>query len=184
MTRKPPEQLAEGDLYLRRWQASDAGALEAAASSSIAELSPWMPWAAKGYSMTDAQQFLELTIQSWEVGDEYDYAIVVDGKPSGSFGLMRPLCERPDTFEIGYWLATKVTGRGWATRATAMLIKVARELGAKHVQIRHAELNVRSSKIPSTLGFTCTGTHFMEVSRRSQEKAQCVVWELALTQQT
>ncbi|KAG5984174.1 hypothetical protein E4U55_005786 [Claviceps digitariae] len=181
MTQKPPDQLTEGDLYLRRWQASDASALEAAASSSIAELSPWLPWAAKCYSIIDAQQFLERTSKVWEAGEEYDYAIIIDGQPRGSIGLMRSFPERPDTLEIGYWLATNATGRGWATRATGMLIKVARELGAKHVQILHAELNVRSSKIPSRLGFTCTGTHSVEMRRR-KEWERCVVWELALVQ--
>ncbi|KAG6010311.1 hypothetical protein E4U43_008603 [Claviceps pusilla] len=183
MTQAPPELLADGELYLRRWQVSDADALEAAASSSIAELSLWMPWAAKGYSGKDAQQFLEFTTRSWEAGDQYDYAVIIDGQPSGSCGLMRPSREKTDTFEIGYWLATNVTGRGWATRAAALLVKVARELDAKQVRIVHAQLNIRSSKIPLRLGFTCTGTHSM-VLRGSEERAQCVVWELALAQQT
>ncbi|KAG5953595.1 hypothetical protein E4U53_004550 [Claviceps sorghi] len=168
--RKPPEHLKEGDLYLRRWQASDAPALEAAASSSLAELTPWMPWAAQGYTATEAQHFLDQTRKSWEAGSAYDYAVIVDDQPSGSFGLMRPPGE-PGDFEIGYWLATRATGRGWATRATAMLIGVARELGASHVRIRHAELNARSAKIPSRLGFTCLGR---------QEGTRCVLWVLAL----
>ncbi|KAG6008160.1 hypothetical protein E4U21_004917 [Claviceps maximensis] len=166
MTQNPPEQLADGNLFLRRWQTSDATALQAAANRSIAELSPWMPWAAKGYySATDAQFYLAFTKTSWEAADEYDYAIIVDGQPSGSIGLMRPhrSCQKPNCFEIGYWLATDITGRGLATRATAMLIEVARKLATKHVQIRHAELNVRSSRIPLRLGFTNTGTHLMEV---------------------
>ncbi|KAG6264165.1 hypothetical protein E4U49_001853 [Claviceps purpurea] len=168
MKRKPPEELTEGDLYLRRWQTSDLVALETAARSSIAELSRWMPWASKGYGLADAQQFLAFTNKSWKYGDEYDYAIIIDGQPM-------------DTLEIGYWLASHVTGRGWATRASAMLINVARELGAKHVQIRHAKLNIRSSKVPLRLGFHLVSTHVMEQEGKgTQEREQSVLWELSL----
>ncbi|KAG5927222.1 hypothetical protein E4U42_002451, partial [Claviceps africana] len=110
MTPNPPEQLQQGDLHLRRWQASDAPALEAAASSSLAELTPWMPWATQGYGATQAQQFLAQTKTWWEAGDAYDYALLLDGQPSGSFGLMRG--DDADTLEMGYWLATRATGRG------------------------------------------------------------------------
>ncbi|KAG6026201.1 hypothetical protein E4U19_002737 [Claviceps sp. Clav32 group G5] len=166
MKRKPSEELTEGDLYLRRWRTSDIVALETAARSSIAELSQWTPWASKGYDLADAQQFLAFTNKSWKSGDEYDYAIIIDEK---------------DTLEIGYWLATHVTGRGWATRASAMLINVARELGAKHVQIRHARLNIRSSKVPLRLGFHLVSTNVMEQEGRgTQERKQSVLWELSL----
>ncbi|KAG6286364.1 hypothetical protein E4U46_004960 [Claviceps purpurea] len=181
MKRKPPEELTEGDLYLRRWQTSDLVALETAARSSIAELSRWMPWASKGYGLADAQQFLAFTNESWKYGDEYDYAIIIDGQPMSSFGLMTPLSKKKDTLEIGYWLASHVTGRGWATRASAMLINVARELGAKHVQIRHAKLNIRSSKVPLRLGFHLVSTHVMEQEGKgTQEREQSVLWELSL----
>ncbi|KAG6065396.1 hypothetical protein E4U16_005815 [Claviceps sp. LM84 group G4] len=181
MKRKPPEELTEGDLYWRRWRTSDIVALETAARSSIAELSHWMPWASKGYDLADAQRFLAFTNKSWKYGDEYDYAIIIDGQPMGSFGLMTPPSKKKDTLKIGYWLATHVTGRGWATQASAMLINVARELGAKHVQIRHAKLNIRSSKVPLRLGFYLVSTNVMEQEGRgTQEKEQSVLWELSL----
>ncbi|KAG6171410.1 hypothetical protein E4U51_008564 [Claviceps purpurea] len=62
-----------------------------------------------------------------------------------------------------------------------MLINVARELGAKHVQIRHAKLNIRSSKVPLRLGFHLVSTHVMEQEGKgTQEREQSVLWELSL----
>lgn len=175
---RPPEQLADGDVHLRRWQLSDEEALHAAATSSVAELSPWMPWAAHGYGLQEARQFLRFTTESWESGRQYDYAILVDGRPSGSFGLMQPLTKKQLTLEIGYWLATDATGRGFATRATALLTRAAFELGAEHVQIRHARLNDRSSRVPSRLGFTNIGTRLLDEQGGGGE-AEFVLWELA-----
>lgn len=163
--RAPPEELIEEDFTLRRWQFSDAEALQAAANGSLVELTRWMPWAADGYDLAKAQQFLAFTNKAWGTGEEYDFAIIVNGRISGSFGLMTPASKSPNTLEIGYWLANEATGRGLATRATALLMRIAFEIGAEHVQIRHDELNDRSAAIPRRLGFTCLGIHNLSIGK-------------------
>lgn len=174
--RAPPEHLVEGDLILRRWQFSDADALRAAASGSLVELSRWMPWAAEGYDLAKAQQFLDFTNKAWDTGDEYDFAIIVNGQVSGSFGIMQPGSKLPHALEIGYWLANEATGRGLATRATALLTRIAFEIGAEHVQIRHDELNDRSAAIPRRLDFTCLGIHNLPV-RKDGAEVKSVLWQ-------
>ncbi|EFY85088.1 hypothetical protein J3458_009581 [Metarhizium acridum] len=155
--RAPPERLVEGGLVLRRWKLSDAAELYAAASNSTVELARWMPWAADGYDLTKAQQFLDFTSKAWDNGETYDFAVIVDGRVSGSFGLMTPATKAPNTLEVGYWLANEATGRGFATRAASLLTRTAFEMGADHVQIRHDELNHRSGAIPHRLGFKSLG---------------------------
>jgi RimJ/RimL family protein N-acetyltransferase len=174
--RAPAEELVDGDFILRKWQLSDAEALNAAANSSIAELARWMPWAEDGYDLPKAQQFLDFTTKAWTAGDEYDFAIMVDGQAKGSFGLMKPVSKAPDTLEIGYWLDSQVTGRGFATRATALLTRVAFEVGAEHVQIRHDERNFRSGAIPRRLGFRCLGIHNLPVGKDGED-VKSMLWQ-------
>ncbi|KAK2592342.1 hypothetical protein QQS21_009961 [Conoideocrella luteorostrata] len=176
----PPEDLVEGDVVLHRWRSSDANGLHAAASRSIAELSQWMPWAVEGYSHLKAEQFIDFARKSWESGEEYHFAIVLDGQASGSFGLMKPLTKKPNTLELGYWLATDATGRGLAGRAASLLTRTAFEIGAEHVQIRHQELNKRSAAIPQRLGFTNMGMHTLD-EKGDGEGTECVVWQMDRT---
>ncbi|OAQ89734.1 GCN5-related N-acetyltransferase (GNAT) domain-containingprotein [Purpureocillium lilacinum] len=154
----PPEQLGDrnDDLILRRWRTTDTDGLYAAASSSLAELARWMPWAAKGYSKADADGFLARSAgRAWDVGEDYDFAIIAEGRIVGSCGLMRRI--GPGGLEIGYWIASDATGCGLATRAAAMLARAAFAMGADRVQIRHDEANERSAGVPRRLGFRCLG---------------------------
>ena len=176
-SKPPPEIISNEDVLLRRWRLSDVEALQAAASQSIAELAPWMPWARAGYDRSNAENFLNFAHNSWEKNEEFNYAIIVDGEPSGSFGIMKPITKAPDTLEIGYWLRTNVTGRGLATGATRLLTAAAFDLGAKHVQIRHDEENVRSAGIPKKLDFTCLGVKEFEGEGNEKEVVKSVIWQ-------
>ena len=64
-------------MTLRRWRAADADALYRAVRESIEHLAPWMPWAAQGYSSSDAETYIAGTDERW--GTDYDYAIVAPG---------------------------------------------------------------------------------------------------------
>lgn len=157
--RSPPETLTDGVVVLRRWRPDDAAASVACVTGSLAALEPWMPWASRHYSLDSARQFLASAHAAWLAGEEFHYAFTMGhGRPpQGSFSLLRPRSGKPDTLEVGYWLATELTGRGLASRATALVTRAAFEIGAEAVQIGHREGNVRSAAIPRRLGFVCLG---------------------------
>ena len=151
----PPEELSDGTVTLRRWQPSDAQGSYEAVTASLAELAPWMPWAARGYSRDGAAEFISMTNAAWDSGKTFDYAVLVDGQINGGMGLMTR--RGPGGLEIGYWVASRVAGRGVATRAVRLLVRTAFDIGAEYVQISHEKLNERSGAIPRRLGFTCLG---------------------------
>ncbi|KFG80096.1 acetyltransferase [Metarhizium anisopliae] len=160
--RAPPERLVEGDLVLRRWKLSDAAELYAAASSSAVELARWMPM---------------------DNGESYDFAIIVDGRISGSFGLMTPATKAPNTLEVGYWLAKEATGRGLATRAASLLTRTAFAVGAEHVQIRHDERNHRSGAIPRRLGFKSLGLESLPAGKGGGKEVS-LLWQKDVDSET
>ncbi|XWW96098.1 hypothetical protein V2A60_004068 [Cordyceps javanica] len=156
--RVPPEQLSDGDVTLRRWHTKDAGDLLAAALPSLPELKAWMPWAANGYTLEDAETFLSLTTAEWGEGKVYNYALIVDEKIVGSFGLMNP-AKGSAGMGMGYWLATPMTGRGLATKAAGLLTTAAFDCGAELVQVWHAVANVKSRAVPERLGYQYLGQY-------------------------
>ncbi|KAK4065202.1 uncharacterized protein Triagg1_8641 [Trichoderma aggressivum f. europaeum] len=151
----PPEQLVDSDIQLRRWHRDDVDTLHALVNRSLLELSLWIPWAANGYSKEDAAEALRLGSEGWGAGEEFDYAIVVNYQIRGSCRIVKR--GGPGVFELGYWLGSGETGRGLATRASALLVGVAFDLGADFVGVRNHECNTRSGLIPLRLGFDCLG---------------------------
>ncbi|KAM3494083.1 hypothetical protein MY3957_002679 [Beauveria namnaoensis] len=152
----PAEQLHDDEVTLRRWHLSDAQRLFEAAESSLPELKAWMPWAAHGYTLKDAETFLRITTADWDRGADYNYAILVNEQIIGSCGLMSP-ARGYVGMGMGYWLATPMTGRGLATKAAALLTRAAFDCGAELVQIWHAVGNGKSRAIPERLGYEFLG---------------------------
>lgn len=167
MLQTPSEVLTGDGVTLRRWRIEDAPLVHRAVNESLDHLAAWMPFAVGGYSLADGETFLTSSVQDWDQGRNFNYAIIparpaeVPARPAesaspaanlaGSCGLM----SRPENgFEIGYWLHVAYTGQGLATRATAALVAEAWRVGAAYVMIRHDEANVRSRAIPERLGFT------------------------------
>lgn len=175
---KPPEELTNGEITLRRWKIGDAAALASAASTSLSELKPWMHWAANGYNEDDARTFLALTTAEWDQGKVYNYALIVDGQVAGSFGLMDPI-HGDDGVGMGYWIATPLSGRGLATKAVALLTRCGFDIGAELVQIWHLIGNTRSEAIPRRLGYQFMGTYKFDDDPRINPKGWHGLWQLA-----
>ncbi|QUH02895.1 GNAT family N-acetyltransferase [Saccharopolyspora erythraea] len=171
----PREELATGPVTLRRWRADDRDRLHRAVNEAIHTLRPWLPWVANGYDLDAAEQFLAHAEAGWKSGEEFDYAVTIDGAIVGGVGLMRRI--GPGGVEIGYWLHPDHTGQGIITRAVAALVDEAFALPyVDHLQIRHDRANTASSGIPRRLGFTETEHRTKDPERPSQSGVE-VVWE-------
>jgi RimJ/RimL family protein N-acetyltransferase len=155
MSRWPPERIDLGEILLRRPTTVDATLIADALADELDHLRPWMPWATPDNVTVDAQRArLEQVEQSWHDAQDHNYTLMDAQEASvlGSFGLHRRI--GPDAIEIGYWLSHRVTGNGYATRATEALTRAALELDdVSRVEIHCDEANVRSAKIPQRLGY-------------------------------
>jgi RimJ/RimL family protein N-acetyltransferase len=75
-----------------------------------------------------------------------------DGEFVGTIGMHRRAAD--DAVEIGYWIASAKTRRGYATAAARALTPVALELsGTRRVEIQCDEANTASAAIPRKLGY-------------------------------
>src|SRR6185312_7575810 len=87
-------------------------------------------------------------------GEEFNYAIfTAAGDLIGSIGLMTRM--GPGVMEIGYWLRTPFTGRGYMTAAVEGLTGVALGLpGIERVAIEYDAANTRSAAVAARAGFS------------------------------
>jgi ribosomal-protein-serine acetyltransferase len=134
-----------------------AGALWAAAEPSLPELSPWLPWA-DGATAVTTRHFAERAPQEWAAGRDHAFAIRAEGRLFGAVSLHRPRTDRA-IGELGYWIGTELTGRGYATEAARAVVGWGIEtLGLYRLELRAGVENRSSQRVAEKVGFLREGT--------------------------
>ena len=180
----PPERILTPRLRLRRWRPADAPLLKAAIDASLPELKAWMPWArGEPTSAADLATRLERFEADWDAGREFLYGVFPrdESEAFGSCGI-HPRREdadcEPDRVEIGYWIRTDVTGRGYATELAQALVRAASGVaGSLPVEIRCDPLNVRSAAVARRAGLVHVRTIPAHEIFVDGETRATMVWE-------
>jgi ribosomal-protein-serine acetyltransferase len=147
--------LTDGVITLRSLTAADAQPMVAAVRSSLAELTRFMPWATADYGEAAALAWIRGDLEP----DSIRYLILgSDGELAGTCGLN--LFNRVNRYaNLGYWLRSDRTGRGWATRATRLLARHGlTSVGLERVEILMAVENEASRRVAERVGATFEGT--------------------------
>jgi RimJ/RimL family protein N-acetyltransferase len=143
---------------------------------SYAELRQWMPWASEPPTRASLAEFLERT--GAEAGSDLEMGFGLfdaEGELVGALGLHRR--RGPDVLEMGYWIRSDRTGRGYATAAARVLTDAAFASlpHIERVQIRCDPANRASAAIPPKLGYRLEGEEPSEVLATGQTGSQ-LVW--------
>jgi ribosomal-protein-serine acetyltransferase len=160
MARVPPDQIETDRLILRRFNRRDVSSLEEGVRSSLADLNEWLPWAHMDYTRDDAVAFIRDSIQAWREEKAFDFAIRSQQNPERHLGNISiwQTSRTGRIGEIGYWVRTDLTGRGYATEATRGLMRVGFEhLGLHKITLRIAVGNRGSERVAEKLGYTREG---------------------------
>ena len=147
-------------LTIRAPRHGDGAELNAAVQESFAELKLWMPWAQTLPTPEDSEANIRKAVAQFITREDLRLLLFLQGAGTlvGSSGLHRINWTVP-SFEIGYWMRTPYCGRGLMTEAAAGITDFARSrLAARRVEIRAADKNSRSWRIPEKLGFLHEGT--------------------------
>ena len=155
-----PDLLATERLILRPPTAADADDVLAAVTASYPELHRWMEWARVRYGIEQARQFCADARASFD--DGRDFTALLTLADDDTFIGVASILTRDGAvprFEIGYWVHTGHTGRGYATEATEALTRLAFEdCGGRRVELRMDKRNRRSQAVAERLGFELEGT--------------------------
>lgn len=156
MLRTFPDSFETERLRIRAPRPGDGAELHAAISESLAELTPWMPWANEPQSPALAEQNVIQAYADFLLRRDLRLHLYLRVDPTtlvGSSGLHHVDWDVP-RFEIGYWLRTRFSGQGYMTEAVRGITAFAfREVGAERVEIWCDVRNERSAAVARRAGF-------------------------------
>jgi RimJ/RimL family protein N-acetyltransferase len=152
------DTLTDGVITISRYRTGDAEDIFAAASESIAEIHPWLPWCHPGYEIAETHAWLASTIADWNAGKSFEFTIrTANGAHVGGGGI-NSLHDAHPLANLGYWIRTSQTRKGYATRATRLLAEFAlRDLALQRVEIVAAVGNLASQRVAEKSGATREG---------------------------
>jgi len=129
-----------------------------AIESSQPELARWLPWADPMPALEAERDFLRDRQAAFDLDADWGYSLIESGTDElvGGAGL-HP--RESGTVEIGYWVRTDRTRRGYATAAAGALRDAAFQYlpDVERVIIRMDQANVASAAVPPKLGFHLDG---------------------------
>lgn len=169
----PEEIAAAGGLVLRRWRQTDAPRLLAAIQASLPELRGFMPWAMEEPTPASVDAFLES-----RTGASLGFGLFdAGGEVVGGAGLHDR--QGPGILEIGYWVRSDRTGRGYATAMAGALTEVAFERFPliDRIEIRCDPANGASAAVARKLGYTLDRIDAVDIEAEAQTGKQ-QVWAL------
>jgi RimJ/RimL family protein N-acetyltransferase len=160
-----PEELRTERLVLRATRSGRGAVVNEAVAESFPELKSWMPWSQQAQSLEDSEKHCREAQAKWHSREMLDFCFfrASDGQLVGKGGLHSIDWQIPK-FEIGYWIRSSCARRGIATEATAALVDLARQLGAKRVEITSDARNAASRRVAEKSGFVLEG--ILRQSRR------------------
>ena len=152
----PRESISTARLRLEPVEPRLSDGIWEATRASLPELRPWLSWAGTA-SPEQTRAFTEGALQTWEAGTDYPFAVLEGSEVVGAMGCHRAVLARK-IGEVGYWLRTDRTGRGYATEATGAVVRWGFEvLGMERMELRAGVDNLASQAVAERLGFRREG---------------------------
>lgn len=156
-----PSSFETRRLHLRTFRVEDAVALHEAMTESIGELRStlwFLPWVAEEPTLQTAAARCKQAEASFLLRTDMPYlAFDKAGRLVASFGLHRTDWSLAET-EVGYWVRTGETGKGYASEGVVALTAWALEgLGAQRVGLVTDEKNIASRAVAERCGFSLEG---------------------------
>ena len=155
-----PDRVETERLVLRVPRAGDGRILNDAIRASHDELLPWLPWAGTLPSVDESEAHCRRQQARFILREDFLLLVFLrgadgaEGELVGGTGLHR-IDWSLRKFEIGDWRKTGCGQRGLLTEAVQALARLAFDtLGARRVEIRMDDQNVRSWKLAERAGFT------------------------------
>ncbi|TYS67791.1 GNAT family N-acetyltransferase [Sutcliffiella horikoshii] len=154
-----PSEFTTDRLLIRMPLPGDGLAVHDAIIHSLPELKPWMIFAQHDQTVEDVEA--NIRESHAEFIQRKDLRLLVFLKETGEFvassGLHRINWSIPK-FEIGYWVDSRHSGKGYITEAVEGIGQFAFEqLGAQRVEIRCDSKNVKSRSVAERAGYILEG---------------------------
>jgi RimJ/RimL family protein N-acetyltransferase len=150
-----PETIQTNRLLLRAPRSKDGPAIHAAVLASLPELRQWMSWAQEPLDEAGYTSSMTRAAADFATREELRYLIwdPAGQELIGSSGFHSLNWQVPKG-EIGYWLASKYVGQGYATETAQALTEFGfGPLGFRRIEIRCDSRNHASAAVAHRLGY-------------------------------
>ncbi len=144
--------LESDEIVLQKYTTEDIPHLFEAVRVSIDRVHPWLPWCHPNYTIAETEAWIKTRPQLWDDGKGFCFCIrdrqctIVGGCGIG-IGLSS-WCGN-----LGYWLRTGYTGKGYATTATKLVAEFGvRQLNLKRIEIVASIKNINSQGVAERAG--------------------------------
>jgi RimJ/RimL family protein N-acetyltransferase len=165
-----PEALETSRLVVRRYEPTDLSALVDAVCSSLDNIRPWMPNAARELS-GDLAEWLRKACASFDAGERYAYGIFLR---YGTFvGHLSAIPGRDGFIELGYWAHVEHLHRGYVSEAVAALVEAS---SPGRFLIHCSQANPASASVARRAGFEHVGFDSAKFEGRTYQQMR---WELS-----
>ncbi|MCP4550303.1 MAG: GNAT family N-acetyltransferase [bacterium] len=151
-------EMNDGEILLRRGLLSEARLLVDAVQCSYPEMERYLPWASVGYDLEAAREFLSFAREEERTARGLHLSVfhLASGELIGGVGLM--MRSHAGHAELGYWLRTDFSGRGYTTDASALLLDYGfSRLGLRRVFLTCDVANKGSRRVAEKLGMRREG---------------------------
>ncbi len=158
--RKVKTAIETDRLLLKMPEPGDGAVINASIQRSLNELKPWLGFVQKPPTVEETEINARHVHTKFLLRENLRYLVFLKEEKIfvGSTGFHRINWEVPK-FELGYWMDTTHSGKGYMKEAVNALTDYAlQELGGARVEIRCDSENTRSRAIPEALGFDFEGT--------------------------
>jgi RimJ/RimL family protein N-acetyltransferase len=154
-----PEKIETERLLLRMPMPGDGLVVNEAIKASFSELKPWLGFAQVLPSVDDTETNTREAHANFITRKALRYLVFCKQTHQfiGSTGFHNIDWDVPK-FEIGYWIDSRMGGKGYMTEAVGRLTDLAlTDLKGRRVEIRCESENIKSRRIPEQLGYELEG---------------------------
>jgi RimJ/RimL family protein N-acetyltransferase len=167
-------------LVMRCFEPRDAEELGRVLDANQHHLRPWVDWTQDGSRSLEARlAFVRRMRGAFDLDRDYAYAITHkdDGVIRGAATFTIGAYDGANL--LGYWLAAESTGQGYATEATAALVRMAFQVHElDRVEIHCDPKNERSAHVPARLGFRHDATLRGRLRREDGVLGDRMIWSM------
>ncbi|KJK25610.1 acetyltransferase [Burkholderiaceae bacterium 16] len=144
---------------LRPFRYTDVPQFVAAVHESLDTVGKWLPWCHAGYTVRDAESWVDMCTENMGIGEAYDVGVFApDGRELYGGVSINQINRDYNFANLGYWIRQSRQRQGLGARAAELMACYGfHRLGLTRLEVVAAEHNVASRAVAGRIGaqFEC-----------------------------
>ena len=147
------EPLSTDRIILTKFKEADSPPIYQAITHSATDISPWVTWLSPHYDLKKAEDFVAIQIKNWQ--DNTEFSFVINDLNNHLLGVISLYVFHTanDVANIGYWMNSAYTRKGYCTEAVKLLaVNALKQLNLIRIELVVGVDNIASQKVAEKSG--------------------------------